>query len=110
MNASFVPPPLAPAELRAKPYLYQMLRGQLFRLHGSAVAPAGVTYPPSVCHGILAVLTHHGMPVVDTRLIWCVVIATLPEHGEVGEFVGLPRDARVDRLHVVSPLQMACEH
>lgn len=109
MNASIVPP-LAPAELRAKPFLYQMLPGQFFRLHGTVAIPQGVEHPRSVTHGVLAILTHHGQPVVDTRLMWCVVVAAHPEDGQVGEFVGLPRDARVDRLHVVSPLQMACEH
>lgn len=109
MNASFETP-LAPPELRAKPFLYQMRPGQLFRLHDPVATPHGVQHPRSVTHGILAIMTNHGHPVVDSRLIWCVVIAAHPNDGDAGEFVGLPRDTRVDRLHMVGPLQLASEH
>lgn len=103
-NASSVPP--AAKQARPATRLYQMLPGLLFR----AAAGSGDSVPAVARRGVLALLTHGGAAVSDNTKIWCAVISAEPHDGLPGEFIGLPRDTPVERLHVLGTLRLACEH
>ena len=96
--------PLVPTAHRAKPRLFELRAGTFFR----AASSEGL---PHVAHrGVLTLLSHGCSTVSDDTRIWCVVIGAEPVDGVPGEMIGLPRDTPVERLHVISPIHLACEH
>lgn len=106
MNAQ-LQTPLLPPQRRARPHLYQMRPGMLFRVPPEC---CDVKLPHVAHLGVLALLSHGTEMVSDSTRIWCVVIGAEPADGVPGEIIGLPRDVQVERLHVVGPMALACEH
>lgn len=102
--------PLAPAQYLAKPRLYRMRAGQMFRVHHLYPSAPGDDMPRAARLGVLALLTHAGEPISDSTRIWCVVIGANVGDGTPGEFFGLPRDTVVERLHLAAPINLAGEH
>lgn len=100
--------PIAPETYRPKPRLYQMQPGHLFFFRPTNGAELGL--PDAAVHGVLTLLSRNGEVVADSQKIWCVVVAVQPDYGVAGEFIGLPREALVERVRVVTGLGLAREH